>query len=220
MNPDPAKTDALLPGLDRNIPLATLLTDKERRDHLKVLSYRPGRRLVLLDTGGQKNLVLKGFRKRKMHEIVRRYKTAQAAFTGQHIRVPKIINTDEQLACLIMAHVSGEPLALSAAAKDGFNRLGQSLRNFQDCMTTADVKNFNSRDELSVIDKFSNKLSCAGLDPPEQWSALRKRLHSRQAALPTAEMGLCHRDLHDKQYAWESNVYVNPGEDYRQQGGR
>jgi subfamily B ATP-binding cassette protein MsbA len=29
-----------------------------------------------------------------------------------------------------------------------------------------------------------------------------------------------YRDLHDKQYAWESNVYVNPGEDYRQQGGR
>ncbi len=24
-----------------------------------------------------------------------------------------------------------------------------------------------------------------------------------------------YRDLHDKQYAWESNVYVNPGEDYR-----
>ena len=24
-----------------------------------------------------------------------------------------------------------------------------------------------------------------------------------------------YRDLYDKQYAWESNVYVNPGEDYR-----
>jgi ABC-type multidrug transport system fused ATPase/permease subunit len=23
-----------------------------------------------------------------------------------------------------------------------------------------------------------------------------------------------YRTLHDKQYAWESNVYVNPGEDY------
>jgi subfamily B ATP-binding cassette protein MsbA len=29
-----------------------------------------------------------------------------------------------------------------------------------------------------------------------------------------------YRDLHEKQYAWESNVYVNPGEDYRQPEGR
>ena len=187
-------------GRDAKIPLSARLSDDNRDENLKVLNYRPGRRLVLLDTGGPKPLVIKGFKKRRLDKISNKYEVAHTVFTGQHVHTPEVVGINPELSCLAMVYEPGEPLPLSADAADSFDRIGESLAYFQDHMSNIALDTFSSQNEIEVIDGLAGRLTHTGLDLPHQWPMLRERLQSAERELPRAKIGLCHRDLYDKQF--------------------
>ena len=81
-----------------------------------------------------------------------------------------------------------------------FDKIGKGLCNFQNFTTDVEFDLFDSREEIGVIDALAERLTRAGLDLPDEWPELRERLQSAEQELPEAQIGLCHRDLHDKQF--------------------
>ena len=194
------KIEELDAGQDAEIPLSARLSDNTRPDDLKILNYRPGRRLVLLDTGGPKPLVIKGFRRRKADKISIKYDVACRAFTEQDIRTPEFTGSNKDLACLSMAYEPGEPLVLSVDAADLFGKIGKGLSDFQNHTAQVELEIFGSREEMNVIDGLAERLTGAGFGLPHNWLVLKERLQSAEKKLPRPHIGLCHRDLYDKQF--------------------
>jgi len=192
--------DDLHPGLDSKIPLAAILGKRETPAHLKILNYRPGRRLVLLDRGGQIPRVLKGYRKRKAAEIFTRYELAAAALKDSGINAPVISNVDAELACLTMVREAGGPLCLSSGKQSAYRLIGEALARFQGHTENTGMETYSHQDELNTIDKLADRQGKAGLPIPEKWSELRNAISTYAANLPAVEAGLCHRDLYDKQF--------------------
>ncbi len=190
---------------DSKIPLAARLKDPSFAASTTLLSYRPGRRLTLVDHSGQKPRVLKGFRRGQIDRMARKYEVAYAAFSGCGVRAPEVIehnSADETLAIVFKA---GERLRLSADNMDLFHLVGEGLRDFQTHDALADESVFESKDELQVIDRHAARLAQVGGELPAQWQALRERLNDAWVKLPPAVIGLTHRDLHDKQFVQQAD---------------
>jgi tRNA A-37 threonylcarbamoyl transferase component Bud32 len=184
---------------DRKVPLAIMLKDQDRRDALSILSYRPGRRLTLLDRSGNKPLILKGFRAGRLDGMIHRYETAHEAFAGYGVNAPTVIDYDQEMQCLVMAYEEGHRLLLSSDTADIFHLVGEALANFQD-YPCPELDLFGPEQEIAVIDKRADRLQQVAGSLPADWAGLRKRIGQALESLPPAKFGLAHRDLHDKQF--------------------
>jgi len=202
------KPRELMVANDRKIPLAASLNEEQFAAKTNVLSYRPGRRLTLLDHSGHKARVLKGFRRGHLDLMIAKYECAHAAFSGRGINASDIIEYDSARQCLVMVYQSGERLRLSADTSDLFHHVGEALRGFQDFAFSPDDSCFDSGQELQVIDKRAKRLYKAAGQLPGHWQSLRTRLQAASEQLPPPFYGLAHRDLHDKQFIQHTN-YVS-----------
>lgn len=190
---------------DKKLPLAKRLSDEHFAAAVKILSYRPGRRLTLLDDSATRPWVLKGYRDGQLEKMIRKYEIAHVAFAGGGIDTPAIIELDTTHQSFAMVHQPGERLALSAESTDLFHLVGESLRGFQDHDPTSVETCFGHQDELAVIDKRAGRLAGVAGRLPDRWQELRSRIGSVEATLPAMVIGLAHRDLHDKQFVQHSN---------------
>lgn len=185
---------------DNKIPLAARLNDASFAARTSLLSYRPGRRLTLIDYSTQKPRILKGFRRGHLDRMVHKYEVANAALAGGGVHAPEVIEYDTANEALVMVLKAGERLRLSAETTDLFHLVGRGLRDFQEHDALADECAFDSAAELQVIDKHAARLEQMGGQLPEHWPCLRERLADARAELAPAAIGLAHRDLHDKQF--------------------
>ncbi len=199
------KLRALEIAADRKVPLAARLADPAFAENMQPLSYRPGKRLTLLDRSGHKPKILKGFRQGRLDGMLGRYERAAEAFADHAIYAPEVIEYENRNQALVMVFKSGERLRLSADNADLFHLVGEGLRDFQAHAGEQDEPPFSSDDELQVLDKRSGRLAAAGLDVPEHWTALRERIGAAHHDLPDPVYGLAHRDLHDKQVIQQHN---------------
>ncbi|MFQ6005296.1 MAG: phosphotransferase [Woeseia sp.] len=190
---------------DDKLPLAARLNDASFAARTRLLSYRPGRRLTLIDYSGQKPRILKGFRRGHLDRMVRKYEVAHAALAGRGVHAPEVIEYDTANEALVMVFKAGERLRLSADTTELFYLVGKGLRDFQEHDALADECAFDSRAELQVIDKHAARLQQMGGQLPGHWPGLRKRLAEASAGLAPAVVGLAHRDLHDKQFIQQVN---------------
>ncbi len=185
---------------DSAIPLADRLNDESFAANISLLSYRPGRRLTLVDHTGTYPRVLKGFRRGRLKGKIRRYEIARAAFASGGVHVPEFAEYPAADDTLTMTLESGEHLSMSADTTILFNTIGEGLRGFQNYDALEDEGPFTGEDELQVIDKRAAGLQQLAATLPEHWSNLRERLSDALAGLTPAVIGLAHRDLHDKQF--------------------
>jgi tRNA A-37 threonylcarbamoyl transferase component Bud32 len=189
---------------DRKIPLAKKLRDAAYAKNTRILSYRPGRRLTLLNETHHKACIMKGFRRGHLERMITRYETAHCAFSGKGVNAPDIFEYDRASESLVMVYQPGQRLSLSMDATELFHLVGEAMRGFQD-HDPADDDCFSARDELNVIDKRAKRLRRATGSLPPNWPELRKRLESVIESLPSPCYGLAHRDLHDKQFVQQAN---------------
>jgi len=192
--------EAVNPAEDRHIPLGRLLNRNGPRPEVRILNYRPGRRLTVLDQGGSRPRILKGFRRSRFQAVVAKYEQAHDALAGRGIQAPEIVEIDDRHCCLAMAYEAGAPLRLSTESMDDFHLIGECLAEFQSELTDGPLEEWASDDELDNLDRQRDRHTLAGLAPSEAWRELRERLASVQRSLPDKVVGLCHRDLHDKQF--------------------
>jgi len=195
-----AELESVDPACDQSLPLSALLAENGSDRPFEVLSYRPARHLVLLDCRRPDPLIVKGFRKKKIEGVAQRYRRASECLKGSGIHAPDVVDVDAESASLVLTRAPGHALRLSSDALDDFQVLGEALAWFQASGGAGESEPFGSQEELGVIGELHTRLARFGIEPPHGWDSLWDRLQEIEPELPPGRTGLCHRDLHDKQF--------------------
>jgi len=186
------------PGRDADIPLASALAQADT-ERMRVVSYRPGRRMVIeesLDGGRQ---VLKGYRRKKSTTAMFNHRVAEEVAEGGSFRVPRLLRQEAELDTLVFEHVQGKPLILGESASEDCFRIGSLLKRFQLFDRASELKTFGPDEELGVLEMWRKKALIGNGRLPGGWEAARELLQDSREKLADPQWGLCHRDLHDGQ---------------------
>jgi len=193
------------PGKDRRIPLATRLDDPGFSARHTLISYRPGRRMVLASTGGQAETFLKAYKERRVGIAAERHRLAMAANRSGGFDVPELLHVALDEDYFVMAELPGQSPPVNADAADIWQEIGRRLRHFQQSSLARQLEMFDYRHELAVLDERARRyLLCIDL-LPEAWPVAREMLTEIAARLPPSETGMAHRDLHDRQFITGDN---------------
>jgi len=184
------------PERDAALPLSSRL--REANDW-RVLSYRPGRRAVVLMSRAGSQTVVKGHRSARSARAAVSQGVAESALRRSGLRVPRLLSHDGGLEALVFEYLPARELELDAGAAGHLGRLGERLAYFQRDAGAQDLRVFGARQELDVLALWEGKVQHALGALPDGWSATRARLARRAEELPAPVLGLAHRDLHDRQ---------------------
>lgn len=193
----------LVPEEDRRLPLAALLPRLRRTGSIEVLSWRPGRRLVLrLDRDGG-SLVVKGYRRGRSGPAARRHRfgaaVLQASAEDCGVRAPELLLHDESTESLHFKLEDAEALTLADVGGTRFHALGRAVRVLQEALPDEQLGLHDAAAELAVLQRCALRLRRVDLPPDEAWDSLARRLESeRDDDVRTAPCPV-HRDLHDGQ---------------------
>jgi len=208
----------LWPQQDSKIPLATILAEDEFAARHTIISYRPGRRIVLGPAAGEQGHIIKGFRKRHAAHAAELYATATSVCEQTGFNVPELLEYVKERDCLVMAMRPGRPPGIDEGTAEVWNRIGSYLRQFQQSgpqfdqepgqqlEATAGLQEFTHLDELTVLDERARRFLLCMPVLPGQWLSGRQQLDNAAMNLRPAVHGLAHRDLHDGQFIVSGNT--------------
>lgn len=187
----------LHPEQDGALPLAAELPLLARTGSVEVLSWRPGRRMVLrLDRDGG-SLVLKGHRPRRSAEAAARHLAACGLLRDARVAPAELLAQDESRACLTFRRIEARPLELAVTSQERFFRLGAALRAAHERPPPAGLPEHGPQQELEVLDRLAGRVALATGARLPRVEAVRTRLE--RAAPAGAPAVFVHRDLHDRQ---------------------
>ena len=190
----------LQPQNDPKIPLVSELhPDGFAADHV-IISYRPGRRIVLGPASGSDGNIIKAYKKSRAAQAAERYAVALSACEQGGFDVPELLQYEPGMDCLIMAKRLGQAPAITTDAAAVWMGIGTCLRRFQQSRVTDGLQEFSYRDELDVLDERARRLLLCLPTLPVRWQPGRERLEEAAADLLPVAKGLAHRDLHDGQF--------------------
>lgn len=200
----------LWPDKDSRIPLASKLADEKFAAGHAVISYRPGRRIVLGPATGKQGHIVKGFRKRHAARAAELYAIATSVCEQTGFDVPELLQYVKESDCLVMAMRPGRPPGIDEATAEAWKNIGLYLRRFQQSSqnseTSTGLQEFDHLDELAVLDERARRFLLCMPALPEQWLSGRQQLGNAAKNLPPAVNGLAHRDLHDGQFIVSGNT--------------
>src|SRR5262249_28947252 len=149
--------------------------------------------------------VLKGHKRSRSARAAVHQGIAEGAMRRGAFRVPRLLRHDGEHEALVFEHIPVNEVELGPESASLYARLGRELAVFQRDPGAQDLKVFGVPDELAVLDQWLRKAQQAVGAPPDGWSEARAALERRAGSLPAPELGLAHRDLHDRQ------VHLAPG---------
>jgi hypothetical protein len=184
------------PERDPKLPIAARLSGTS---DWKVLSYRPRRRAVVLVCRDELVNVLKGHKKSRSARAAVNQGIAESAMRRGAFRVPRMLRHDGEHEALVFEFLPWQELELVSANASLYGLLGERLAVFQADENAGDLKVFTVRDELEVLERWQQKVLTATGELPPGWREAHARLVQRAARIAAPELGLAHRDLHDRQ---------------------
>jgi hypothetical protein len=190
----------LLPQCDLKIPLLSELTGGNYSSAPSVISYRPGRRIVLSQKNSVQDHFIKGYKKRRGAQAATSHEIAVSACRQAGFDVPQLLQYVEESDYLVMTRQPGKEPEINSDTVDVWARIGCYLRLFQQSGIETQLQDFTCMDELTVLDERARRLLLALPDLPARWQSGRELLQDAATKLPIAEIGLAHRDLHDGQF--------------------
>lgn len=165
----------------------------------RVLSYRPSRRMVVRVERGEGPLVIKGHKKGRSAKAAAHQRIAEAAMARGAFRVPKMLLHEPEREAMAFEWLAGREVELGPGCEFHYRRLGEELRVFQEDPAALELKTHMLADEFEVLAKWRAKVRTAVEELPAGWDEVHERLTVAARTLPGAELGLAHRDLHDRQ---------------------
>ena len=188
------------PSEDQRLPLVARLAKCAGKGAPRLISYRPGRRIVLECTENQLLKIVKGFRASRLTAAVNRHRIASVSADSEDgFRVPRLLEVLPERAAMVLEWVDGSALDCSPSGEDQFFVLGTALGDFQSADIPADLVRFGPHDELGVLDQWAQRVEWVTGHLPPDWSQTRAVLDEFVVTLPSVDPVLCHRDLHDGQ---------------------
>ena len=182
-------------------------------DPASVLSYRPGRRLVLLDRANRR--VIKGYRAGLLTDARARHEMAAAAAGAHAFRVPRLVETLPKLDAVAFEYCIGQAWRLATASRVQREEVLRGLFAWQvrsreskgSWLTeNSPLARWTPAEELSVLDAWSRKLEIAELSVSERWHLAKDRLSNLEP--DSVRSSFVHRDLHDGQVLFDGFVPV------------
>lgn len=180
---------------DTALPLCARVPPLRERGPVRVLAWRPGRRVVIAVEGR----VLKGFRRGRLESSARRHAQGVELSRAAGLAAPDLLEVDEEACALVMRHVAGLRPAVAPASSAVFERLGAGLARFQVQAPSGELTRHDAAAELAVLDELVERTRTLFGDLPAGWARARAAVES---ALTRAGVGAfvpTHRDLHDGQ---------------------
>jgi hypothetical protein len=165
----------------------------------RVLSYRPGRRMVVRVDRPEGPLVIKGHKKGRSTKAAAKQRIAERAMSRGSFRVPKMLLHEPEREAMAFEWLAGREVELGPGCESSYRRLGEGLRIFQADPAALDLETHLVDAEFDVLAKWVAKVESAVGELPAGWSAAHGRLVEAARGLPGPELGLAHRDLHDRQ---------------------
>ena len=190
----------LRPEDDLKIPLASRLHDDNSVPDHAIISYRPGRRIVLGPVHGQQGNIIKGYRKRRATQAMERHALAQAACGHGSFDVPELLHHEPDGDYLVMAKRPGKTPEIATDGRDVWAGIGSCLRRFQQSDRKDGLQVFGVPEELAVLDERARRYLLCVPSLPRRWQAGRESLGQAAMNLPSTVTVLAHRDLHDRQF--------------------
>lgn len=188
----------LLPGQDASLPLAAALEGLAASEGAEILSWRPGRRIVVRVAGAEGPRVVKGFRRRRMEPSLLRHAHARRLGGPDSFLVPECspFTAPESL---VMGLLEGRNPPLGPGAAPAFADLGARLRRLQAGPTDGLESRHDRPAELGVLDRLAARTQPWVQSLPAGWREARERLEDLAVPAPAAGPVPVHRDLHDGQ---------------------
>ena len=196
----------LWPHDDKSIPLLAKGFVSDSALGQVVISYRPGRRIVLglADSGGER--IVKGYKRQKCQQAAGCHAIAVSACQGGGFKVPRLVEYAEDADYLVMTRQAGSSPETTIESKHIWAEIGSHLRQFQLSCGEDSLLEFSSRDELEVLDERARRFLLCAPRLPANWQRGRDLLEDLMQDLPAASFGLAHRDLHDGQFLVDGEV--------------
>ena len=190
----------LHPQCDLKIPLLIEQTQGNYSPAPSVITYRPGRRIVLSQSDSGQGHIIKGYKKRRGTQAATCHEIAVSACRQAGFDVPQLLQYVEESDYLVMARQPGKEPGINSGSAEVWARIGGHLRRFQQCSIEAELQNFTCMDELAVLDERARRFMLGLSALPACWQSGRELLQEAATKLPDAESSLAHRDLHDGQF--------------------
>ena len=192
--------EELVADSDKNIPLSRYLSKRGADAGLKILAYRPARRLVILDTSDTETVVIKGYRKGKGIKAASKFRLAAEACFDNEFITPGPIRFDQLHDSLTMPFLNGKRPHVSTDRADDFKLLGQGIMGLQQLEPgDGGLTGFRRQHELAVLDDRADRMRLADCIMPSGWDRLRDRIEQASEQVQKAAHVPTHRDLHDGQ---------------------
>ena len=196
----------LQPENDSGIPLVSELHEHGCMTDQTIVSYRPGRRIVLGPAGSEAGNITKGYRKHRAEIAAQKYAIALSTCGPGAYDVPELLHYQVDKDYLRIAKRSGQPPEIQAGAAGVWAEIGSRLRRFQQSGITDGLLGFNCYDELAVLDERARRFELCLPSLPQHWGEGREQLEEAVRNLPPAVKGMAHRDLHDRQFIVAGNT--------------
>jgi hypothetical protein len=187
----------LEPRADAALPIARELSVSGASGAApEVLAWRPGRRLVLARADGT---IAKGYRRRRSASAVRAQQIAESAASSGGFRVARMLAHRAEQEVMILERLTGTPLVVERSGSETFFALGVALRSLQEAPVGAELEAFEPEQELGVLDRWAERARSVLGELPGGWRAARAAVDEAAGSSSAGELGLAHRDLHDRQ---------------------
>ncbi len=190
--------EELDPWADERIPLCTALSGSTR-GRLRILSWRPGRRIVLRDDDGGERTALKGYRRKRGEgaraRLASLYGMSEdpAAFL-----TPRVMEWQPDIATIRMEWIDGARVGVSRACAGFYHRVGSGLRKMQAELSTQGLGVHGSAEELAVLERLASR-TIEVTQLPLHWERARDSLVAAAESVREPAGVPVHRDLHDGQ---------------------
>lgn len=185
---------------DAKIPLVAKLSEVDFLAGHSVISYRPGRRIVIAPLSDDPAIIYKGYKRHHATQAAKNYASALSASELGGFDIPELLRYETRGDYLVMARRIGHPPVIGTGAVDSWAEIGACLQRFQRANGRDLSRTFSAGDELKVLDERARRFLMCMPSLPEGWLTAREHLQHVADGLPPAQMGLAHRDLHDGQF--------------------
>ena len=188
----------MLPEEDRRLPLCEARAEELRSGAVEILSWRPGRRIVLRPVG-EPSRVLKGYRRGRSAAAVARHRLAWRALARDaSARTVPMLEHEEGTESMALAFTHGHPVRVQAADADIFHKLGAATSQLRAGLAGIPLDEHGPAAELAVLDDLERTVASVR-GPVDGWAPLRRELEAALQRLAPRASVASHRDLHDGQ---------------------
>ena len=186
----------LVPEYETTVKGARSIVERCRGDGGRILSWRPGRRLVARIDVGDEPCIVKAWKRGRALRAMRTQAAAREALAGT-FEVPSVIAVDSALDTAEMSVCCGSGIRLDDA--DVVKRIGRGIGVLQRDLDAVGFPRHGREEELRVLAQLADAYRFARGQLPQGFESIIERLEPAAHDGPEPTVA-AHRDLHDGQF--------------------